>query len=299
MNKILLILALAIMLTSCIIIEEIEEPQAQIQEEIIPAAEETQPVIAAPEPEKQAETVKEVKGYIAENFVIPEKYWYYDTNSKIEAAVYGDDRASMREEVSKKYDLAIWNPRTKEVYILFGQISKYGLSKVKEGIDYKRGDEEYYMAYMREIMKSYPWSPVDWMIEMKDAIPTKIDKSEQVIHVENRYYTSDLALTYEKGNEGAILHFASHYKVPVYVERMLNGAVVERIKYYYDDVVYDPLNKRPRQITKEMVTLPDNAVVLTMDEARAHVKGEYFRDPNSVNPIIVHANVIQAFGLKP
>jgi hypothetical protein len=297
MRKLILILALAIILTSCIVMEEVEEPQEQIKEDVQQVVEEKQPEVIAPEPVE--EPVKEVKGYIAENLEIPEKYWYYDTNNDIGATVYGNDRASMWEEVSKKHDLALWNPDTKELYILFGQISKYGLSEVREGVDYQRGDDEYYMAYMKETMKSYPWGPVDWMIEMKDAIPVTIDKSEQVLHVENRYYTSNLALTYKKGNEGAILHFDSHYNVPVVVERLLNGATVERIKYYYDNVAYDELNRKPKQITKEMVTLPDDAVILTMDEARAYVKGEYFRDPVSVNPIIMHANVIQAFGLKP
>lgn len=298
MRRMILILTLAIILTSCIVIEEAEEPVENITEEVVeePVKE---PVIVEKEPEPIEEPVKELKGYIAENLEIPEKYWYYDTSNDIGAKVYGNDRASMWEEVSKKYDLAFWNPDTKELYILFGQISKFGLSEVRESVDYQRGDDEYYMAYMKETMKSYPWGPVDWMKEMKDAIPVTVDKSEQVLHVENRYYTSNLALTYEKGNEGAILHFDSHYNVPVVVERLLNGNVVERIKYYYDNVVYDSLNRRPKQITKEMVTLPDDAVILTMDEARAYVKGEYFRDPVEVNPIIVHANVIQAFGLKP
>lgn len=298
MRKLILILTLAILLTSCIIIEEAEEPAENTTEEVVeePVKE---PVIVEKEPEPIEEPVKELKGYIAENFEIPQKYWYYNTNDDIGATVYGNDRASMWEEVSKKHDLALWNPDTKELYILFGEISKYGLSEVREDIDYKRGEKEYYMAYMKETMKSYPWGPVDWMKEMKDAIPATIDKSEQVLHVENRYYTSNLALTYEKGNEGAILHFDSHYDVPVVVERLLNGNVVERIKYYYDDVTYDELNRKPKQITKDMVSLPDDAVILTMDEARAYVKGEYFRDPISVNPIIVHANVIQAFGLKP
>jgi hypothetical protein len=44
-----------------------------------------------------------------------------------------------------------------------------------------------------------------------------------------------------------------------------------------------------------MVEMPEEYVVLTEDEARAYVKGEYFRDPLHVNPIIVLENVKEVF----
>ena len=225
---------------------------------------------------------------------LPEGYWYYTVNNRVEAKVFGDWRSSAWEEVTRKWDLAKWNPKTKEVYVLFGEISDYGLSKV-------RGNgtgsiDETHMAYTKIPMEAYPYSPVDWMEMFENGVPSKKDTSKQVLHVEDRYYSSNLSLIFEKDTgEGAILRFDDKYKVPVVVERTMNGATVEKIQFKFDTVVYDPLNRRTKKITQEMVEMPEEYIVLTAEEARAYVKAEYFRDPLQVNPIIMVEQVKGVF----
>jgi hypothetical protein len=297
MKRIILLAMILILLTSCIVIEEVPSEEAQAKEvvvkEVIKEAEE--------EPVKEVKQVVKIeKNLPLENPIpsflseLPEGYWYYTVNNKIEAKVYGDWRASMWREVSRRWDLAKWNPSTKEVYVLFGEISDYGLSKVRGNGTGKI--DEMHMAYMKIPMDAYPYSPVDWMKMFENKVPSKKDVSEQVLHVEDRYYSSNLSLIFEKENgEGVILRFDNKYRVPVVVERTFEGAPVERIQYKFDTVVYDDLNRRTKQITKEMVEMPEEYVVLTEDEARAYVKGEYFRDPLHVNPIIVLENVKEVF----
>jgi len=288
MKKILILTLILILLTSCVVIEEApEEEPVEVKEEV----QVQEPV--------QEEPVKEVKQVIKieknlplENPIpefladLPEGYWYYTVNNRVEAKVFGDWRSSAWDEVTRKWDLAKWNPKTKEVYVLFGEISDYGLSKV-------RGDgtgsiDETHMAYTKIPMDAYPYSPIDWMEMFEKGVPAKKDTSKQVLHVEDRYYTSNLSLIFEKDTgEGAILRFDDKYKVPVVVERTLNGATVEKIQFKFDTVVYDDLNRRTKKITQEMVEMPEEYIVLTEEEARAYVKGEYFRDPLHVNPIIM------------
>ncbi len=288
MKKILILSLILILLTSCVVIEEApeEEPVEEVKEEIIEEVPEEEPV------KEVKQVIKIEKNLPLENPIpkflseLPEGYWYYNVNNRIEAKVYGDWRSSAWEEVTRKWDLAKWNPSTKEVYVLFGEISDYGLSKV-------RGNgtgsiDETHMAYMKIPMDAYPYSPVDWMKMFENGVPAKKDTSKQVLHVEDRYYTSNLSLIFEKENgEGAILRFDDKYHVPVVVERTLNGATVEKIQFKFDTVVYDPLNRRTKKITQEMVEMPDEYVVFSEDEARAYVKAEYFRDPLQVNPIIM------------
>ncbi len=288
MKKIIILTLILIILTSCVVIEEApsEEPEPIVKEEVV--------VEEVPEekPVEVKQVIKIEKNLPLENPIpqfldaLPEWYWYYTVNNRVEAKVFGDWRASAWDEVTRKWDLAKWNPKTKEVYVLFGEISDYGLSKV-------RGDgtgsiDETHMAYMKIPMDAYPYSPVDWMKMFKDGVPSKKDTSKQVLHVEDRYYTSNLSLIFEKDTgEGAILRFDDKYHVPVVVERTLNGATVEKIQFKFDTVVYDPLNRRTKKITQEMVEMPEEYIVLTEDEARAYVKAEYFRDPLQVNPIIM------------
>ncbi|MBW3002465.1 hypothetical protein KY338_04895 [Candidatus Woesearchaeota archaeon] len=298
MKKILVLAMMLILLTSCIVVEEAPSEEEPVKEVVV------KEVVKEAEKEPEVKQVIKIeKNLPLENPIpafldaLPEGYWYYTVNNKIEAKVFNDWRASMWREVSRKWDLAKWNPETKEVYVLFGEISDYGLSKV-------RGNgtgsiDETHMAYMKIPMEAYPYSPVDWMEMFSNGVPAKKDTAEQVLHVEDRYYSSNLSLIFEKENgEGVILRFDNKYRVPVVVERTFEGATVERIQYKFDTVVYDDLNKRTKQITKEMVEMPEEFIVFTEEEARAYVKGEYFRDPLQVNPIIVLEQVKQVFAYR-
>jgi len=294
MKKIVLLIML-LLLTSCVIIEEVPSEEEPVKEVVV------KEVVKEVEKEPEVKQVIKIeKNLPLENPIpefldaLPEGYWYYTVNNKIEAKVFKDWRASTWREVSRRWDLAKWNPETKEVYVLFGEISDYGLSKV-------RGNgtgsiDETHMAYMKIPMDAYPYSPVDWMEMFSNGVPAKKDTANQVLHVEDRYYSSNLSLIFEKENgEGAILRFDNKYRVPVVVERTFEGATVEKIQYKFDTVVYDDLNRRTKKITSEMVEMPEEFIVFTEDEARAYVKGEYFRDPLQVNPIIVLEQVKQVF----
>ncbi|MBW2973685.1 hypothetical protein KY346_04795 [Candidatus Woesearchaeota archaeon] len=296
MKKIFMLILAMILLTSCVMVEE--APQEEVIEETVSQTEPVMEVKPA-KPKELEDTFEEIKpeqNYIKEYLaLLPEGYWYYDTGNKIGAKVFGDDRASTWEEVSKKYDLAHWNPVTKEVYVLFGEISDYGLAKVREEDFGKTYSDEYHMAYVNITMETYPFSPVDWMELFKDETPSTVETAEQVISIEDRYYTSNLALHYDKGDESAILRFDSHYKVPVVVEWREKGHPAQIFKYHFDTVVYDDLNRRTKPVTSELVKMPEEFVVFDMDEARAYVKGEYYRDPKEVNPVIVIESVKNVF----
>jgi len=296
MKRIILLAMILILLTSCIVIEEAPTKEEPVKEEVV-----VKEVVKEVEKEPEVKQVIKIeKNLPLENPIpsflseLPEGYWYYNVNNKIQAKVFNDWRSSSWDEVTRKWDLAKWNPSTKEVYVLFGQISDYGLSKVRGNGTGKI--DEMHMAYMKIPMEAYPYSPVDWLHMFKNEVPAKKDVSEQVLHVEDRYYSSNLSLIFEKENgEGVILRFDNKYRVPVVVERTFEGAPVERIQYKFDTVVYDDLNRRTKQIKKEMVQMPEEYIVLTEEEARAYVKGEYFRDPLHTNPVIVLENVKEVF----
>lgn len=301
MKKAFVLVLVLVLAVSCVVIEETPAQEPAKAQEKEPVQE---PVQQEEAPVKQVKQVIKIeKNPPLENPIpefldeLPEGYWYYTVNNAIEATVFGDWRSSKWEEVTKKWDLAKWNPSTKEAYVLFGEISDYGLSKI-------RGNgtgsiDKTHMAYVKIPMETHPYSPVDWMKLFENEIPAKKDTSHQVLHVEDRYYSSNLSLIFEKDNgEGAILRFDNKYRVPVVVERTLEGAPVERIQYLFDTVVYDDLNRRTKQITKEMVEMPEEYVVLSEEEARAYVKGEYYRDPLQVNPVIVLENVKDVFEHK-
>ncbi|MBW3004927.1 hypothetical protein KY310_03775 [Candidatus Woesearchaeota archaeon] len=300
MKKIIILTIILILLTSCVVIEEVPSEEEPVKEEIVKEAVKEEPPQEEPEVKR---IIKIEKNLPLENPIpefldaLPEGYWYYTVNNKVEAKVFKDWRASMWREVSRKWDLAKWNPSTKEVYVLFGEISDYGLSKV-------RGNgtgsiDETHMAYMKIPMEAYPYSPVDWMKMFENGVPVKKDTANQVLHVEDRYYSSNLSLIFEKENgEGAILRFDNKYRVPVVVERTFEGATVEKIQFKFDTVVYDELNRRTKKITADLVEMPEEYVVLTEAEARAYVKGEYYRDPLQINPIIMLEQVKQVFAYR-
>ena len=294
MKKILILVLALVLLASCVVIEEVEE-ETPVKE----------PVKKVVEPPKEEAPVKEVEkvvtvkkaepaAYIAENLDIPTEYWYYNTDTGFGATVSGDKRASMWDEVSQRHILCYWSPDSPDIYILFGEISSFGLEQVRNITEPVRRD---YIAYVRKeiSMDSYPEGPVDWMIRFKDAIPTRVETNEEVLLVENRYITSDLRLHYSSDGEGYILRFDKHNKVPVVVERTRNGIVVERKKYYYDIQEYDLFTLRNVEITPERVAMPEQMVLLTEEEAKEYEAEGYWRYPDHYNPLIVIDQVINVF----
>jgi len=300
MKKIIILAMILIMLNACIVIETVEEPKEVKVEPVMPAQE----VLPVQEEQKEPEPIiitkkKEPSAYIAENFDIPTKYWYYNTDTGFGATVYGDKRATMWDEVSKRHMICYWSPTSKDIYIFYSEIAEDGLMKVKNmSEDPTPGKQTDYLAYVRKTvsMDNYPESPVDWMIRFKDKVPEKIDTSSEVLKVENRYITSDLKLHYKTtDNEGYILKFSKHDKVPVVVERVRNGVVVERKKYYYDTKEYDLVTLRNTDITPQRVELPKNTVILTDDEAEEYEQMDYWRYPDHYNPLIVIDQVVKVF----
>ncbi len=296
MKKLLILGLILVLLSACIVIEEAEEPEV-VKEEIPVQVE--QPV----EEVKEVETVtvvkkKEPSAYIADKLEIPIKYWYYNTDTGFGATVHGDKRASMWDEVSKKHMICYWSPKSKDIYILYSEISEDGLMKVRNlSEDPTPGVQTDYLAYVRKevSMKNYPESPVDWMVKFKNDIPVRIETSSEVLKVENRYITSDLKLHYKLNDEVYILKFDSHNKVPVVVERTRNGVVLERKKYYYDTQEYDLSTLRNTDIKPDRVEMPSRIVVLTPDEAKEYEKMDYWRYPDHYNPLIVIDQVMKVF----
>ena len=286
-----------VLLTSCVVIEEVpsDEPKLKPVKRVQPI-EEVKPVEEVKEPEPPLIVTKkaEPSAYIAEKLTIPTKYWYYNTDSGFGATVYGDKRASMWDEVSQRHILCYWSPDSPDLYIFFGEISSAGLANVRNITEPVRRD---YVAYVRKeiSMDSYPEGPVDWMIKFKDAIPTKVETNEEVLLVENRYITSDLRLHYIENGEGYILKFDKHNKVPVVIERVRNGVVVERKKYYYDTQEYDLVTLRNVDITEPRVSLPEQMILLTEEEAKVYEGEGYWRYPDHYNPLIVIDQVVRVF----
>jgi hypothetical protein len=297
MKKLLILGLILVLLSACIVIEEAEEPEVVVKEEAPVQVE--QPVEEVKEVEKVVVVKKkEPSAYIAENLEIPTKYWYYNTDTDFGATVYGDKRASSWDDVSNKYTLCYWSPKSQDIYILYSEISEFGLMAVQNiSEDPTPGVQTDYLAYVRKevSMKNYPESPVDWMVKFKNDIPVRIETNTEVLKVENRYITSDLKLHYKLNDEVYILKFDSHNKVPVLVERTRNGIVLERKKYYYDTQEYNLVTLRNADITADRVEMPSDIVILSDDEAKEYEKMEYWRNPDDYNPLIVIDQVVKVF----
>lgn len=273
-------------------LEEVSVPVMQEEEQII---EQVQEIETEPIQEEQTVEVSEIQEepitedkpieYIKELLAeIPNKYWYYTTNDGIGGIVYDSKRASGWVGTDRKLRLFYWDTNTKEVFIFYDDVAEARLLKIKKIDDNSRSRESFLAFIKQEITgDKYPKSPVDWMHEYADKTPIKIETSAQMLQADSIPYTCNLRL-YFQNDDGTVtvLKFDKIHKVPLQVETRWKESIVEHYNYRFDTVDRDlDFSARRTVITEDRVTLPENHIFITVEEAEK-IKQE--KETYAVNP---------------
>ena len=303
MKKIALLITL-ILLTSCIIIEEVpvEETYSETQPQMDIKPRETikQPTTTKPEETKIIKEESYIKEFLK---TIPNQYWYYNVNDGIGGLVLGDKRATGWSGDDPKISLLYWNPDTKEVYIYFTEMTDYELEYLKseprtvfKDPNPRNQHRQPVFIKVTEQWDFYPFSPVDWMKEYQNAEPVKIETAEQTLNIENRYYVSNLILHFQDDDGSkTVMKFDKNHKVPVMIEKTYPSGQKEIFKYHYDTYWYDPstdyMTRGP--ITEEIINLPKEHAIITMQEAQRYDKEIHWQEVE--NPRVRKRYVMELF----
>lgn len=239
--------------------------EKQIQEDI------KEPVIKETISKKPIQDENLIKEFLK---TVPDKYWYHDIDEQIGGIVVNNKRMDAWRFVGNHIEpgLYYWDyPKTKDIYIFYDEISTYKLHDVTDSKEEAPPVDEYKLAFVKQTMTKpykYPKSPIDWMEEYKDITPIKVDRTRQAINVERRTFTSQLSLYFEDaaGIETKMM-FDDIYNVPLIIEKRQNGKIIEQYRNYFDVSMYDIQNwKITAEITDDLANLPENHVILTMEE---------------------------------
>jgi len=265
--------------------EQIQEadPEPIQEKEIEPVQGEKSAELS--EIKKEEITEDKPKEYIKELLTeIPNKYWYYTTNDGIGGIVYDSKRASGWVGLDRKLRLFYWDATAKEVFIFYDYVSEARLLKIRNIDDNSRSRESFLAFIKQEITgDEYPKSPVDWMHEYADKTPSKVETSAQMLQADSMPYTCNLRLYFQNDDDTiTVLKFDKIHKVPLQVEKRWKESIVEHYNYRFDTLDRDlDFSARRTPITEERVTLPDNHVIITIEEAEK-IKREKITD--AVNP---------------
>lgn len=247
---------------------EIEQLEKEETEEIIPA-------------EKPTGIIYELLEKV------PNKYWYYTTYDGIGGIVYGTKRASGWVGLSRKLRLFYWDSNTKEVDVFYDEVAESRLLKVRN-IDLHSTSRETFLAFIKQNITGdkYPKSPVDWMHEYADKTPIKVETSVQMLQADSIPYTSNLRLYFQNDDETiTLMKFDKRYNVPLQVEKIFKESVMEHYNYRFDTVDKDlDFAAIRKEITEDRVTLPENHIFITIEEAEKIRREASNAGTDTVNP---------------
>ena len=269
--------------------DEIEEKVPEKQE-IVEKQEVQETEIVQLEEEETEEIIpaKKPTGIIYELLEkVPNKYWYYTAHDGIGGIVYGSKRASGWVGLSRKLRLFYWDANTKEVDIFYDEVAEARLLKIKDE-DSKSRSRETFLAFIKQNITgdNYPKSPVDWMHEYADKTPIKVETNEQMLQADSIPYTSNLRLYFQEDDDiVTIMKFDKMHNVPLQVEKKFKEATIEHYNCRFDTFDRDLDFAAIRtEITEDRVTLPENHIFITTEEAEEIMQDLSDTGINAVNP---------------
>lgn len=247
-------------------------------------------ILQAPAEEQEENNMTEEKpaGIINELLEkVPDKYWYYTAHDGIGGIVYGSKRASGWVGLSRKLRLFYWDANTKEVDIFYDEVAEARLLKIKDE-DSKSRSRETFLAFIKQNITgdNYPKSPVDWMHEYADKTPIKVETNEQMLQADSIPYTSNLRLYFQEDDDiVTIMKFDKRHNVPLQVEKKFKDSIIEHYNYRFDTVDRDlDFAALRTEITEDRVTLPENHIFITIEEAEEIMQDLSDTGINAVNP---------------
>lgn len=240
----------------------------------------------------------------------PSSYWFVEKNSGF-GYVVKDNKRGLG-EYKKFEEAVYWDQTSKETYIIGGDIlESWWLNKNNQSsnISNKSMAEElktipafikfnltgskdtddklipivlFKKAYFIKNPKDkteiinpiYLKSPVDWMIEYKDETPIKIEKASVLIKFADRSFTSDLAIYFnskDNPKQKIIMRF-DNKRIPIVIEVKEDDRTVRKFEFIFDSKWYNPDTDQFENISEKLVSLPDDAILITADDLNDYIE---------------------------
>ncbi len=122
---------------------------------------------------------------------------------------------------------------------------------------------------VRIIKPFYVKSPTDWMIEYKDDVPLKIDRTPKMVPWGGSNVQSSLAIYYKNRENPKLITVFSimeKYNLPAIVEYQDDaGSKVKYFKFDFD-TTYFKQGKSNVKLTEKLAELPEGSIIVTIDE---------------------------------
>jgi len=289
-----LFVVLLILLIGC------SSQEQEIAEEVIEEVSEEPEVKEEVVIEKQETKLTSISDLIGET---PDGYWFAFEDEPETRVYVANNKRALQPYALKKHNV-FWDTETKELYLFIDEVSEVKWNKLigVEGGSSRNylpaffkfeltGNKVFDNGIMtKELTKHAPLTkyyelgagrsasdlvsnfylkgPKEWMEEYKGRIPFREETSPRIIKVEDRSMSNRLSLHFDRidspGNT-IIFRFDETYNMPFIIE-LYKGedALVEKITFIYD-VVY-AADFRNNKITEELIGLPDNSIIVTMDQ---------------------------------
>lgn len=120
----------------------------------------------------------------------------------------------------------------------------------------------------RVIESFYRKSPVEWMDEYADEVPTRMDTKPIEMPFSSGMAQASMTIEYahkEKPDHSVVFYIHPAYKIPLIIDEKKGGELVQRTSYFFD-TMYTKEGKLRVPITEEIVTLPKDYIIVTPKE---------------------------------